>query len=279
MKYHVLPIPKLINQKKFDALSKKIKQSAADLNSETVLALKKMSKREPDNCSPSIYYLYDDESMCDLMGKLRTHDEIVIHGEGLPFILGLDVPSPFDLHGQSLAKLFNTNKMPDIHINIMLLSCQSATTYAPSAEININFARDMSKALKAFGYQNVKVTGYTGFVVVKNGGKYSVSSILDKSTSGSHASLEDAQMVYLNGDTVIEGRILTKNLSDMAFDWAKDYIKNAILGQQETRLLEQSKEEQPRQHSPVSPSFFRANKESTNYDDVSCVSCTIVTEM
>lgn len=277
MKYHLLPTPNKFNLQKIEGLSKIIKQSATDLISETILAVKKMSKREPNNCSPSIYFLHDEHSMDDLMRKLQADDEIIIHGEGQPFVIGLDVPSPFDIHGQSLAKLFKANQMPDIQINIVLLSCLSASTYAPSADIDINFARDMSKALNSFGYQNVTVTGYTGFVVVKNSGKYSVSSILEKSTTGTHASLKDAQMVYLNGDTVIEGRILTKDISNKAYDWAQDYIKNAILGQQETLMSQQSKEDQPKQPTPLTPSFFRTSNKSESCGDVPCTSHRIVT--
>ena len=276
MKYHLLPTPNKFALQNIDGLSKIIKQSAADLILETVLAVKKMCKREPNNCSPNIYYLYDEQSMDDLMGKLQADDEIILHGEGQPFVIGLDRPSPFDIHGQSLAKLFKANKMPDIQINIILLSCLSASTYAPSVDININFARDMSKALSSFGYQNVKVTGYTGFVVVKNGGKYSVSSILEKSTTGTHASLKNAQMVYLNGDAVIEGRILTTNISEIVYGWAQDYIEKAILGQQETLMNQQLKEEQPKQPSPLTPSFFRPSNKSENCGDVPCTSHPIV---
>lgn len=261
MKYHILPIPDISKRKTNEGLSKKVRQSAIELNFEALHSIEKTNKQKPGTCFPTCFYLYDKESVQNLMKILCDKDEIIVHGESMPFIFGLNEPSPYDLHAQSFAKLLYENKMPDRQFNIILLSCQTATTYSPSEDININFARDMSKALHSFGYKNIKVTGYTGFVVVKKGGKYSVSSIIDKSTSGTHASLDKAQIVYLNGEPVLKGRIMTENLSDMSFDWAKEYIAKAILGQKsilpKAPLEPQTQIERP--PSPAMQSFFKTN--------------------
>ncbi len=86
------------------------------------------------------------------------------------------------------------------------------------------------------------MAGFTGFVVVKqNSGKYSISSTLDSSKKGTHCSLDDAKRVYKNGELLNpNAKIMTDDLSNMAFIWAKEYIKKAIAGQKETIAMEQS---------------------------------------
>jgi len=281
MKFHVLPIPDMSKQKNNDALSKKFRQYAAELITETALTVKKTSKIKPVNCCNTIYYLHDEQSMINLMRKLNEDDEIVVHGEGLPFILGVEEPSSYDLHAQSFAKLLYENKMPHFLLNITLLSCQSATTYAPDdGDININFARDMSTALHAYNYSTVNVTGYAGYVVVKpSSGKYSVSSVLGDSKKGTHAKLDDAKMVYKNGVLVTKGKAMT-DLSNVAFSWAKYYIKNAVAGQKIIASIQQAESESPinRSSSQSALSFFSGSQENQLIDrttnEVSCYSST-----
>ncbi len=244
MKFNILPIPKIdkdIPKCNINGMQDKFRRAALDLISEINMALKKVKVTNKDT-NPEIYYLYDKDSMRTFMGRLTENDEIIMHGEGQPFILGLQEPSAYDLHAQLFAKLLYENKMPSFPLNITLLTCQSATTYAPvDSNIDINFARDMSRALYAFGYKNVKVAGFTGFVVVKpNGGKYSISSTLGYSNKGTHCNLERAKRVYKNGELLTpNAKIMTNNLSNMAFIWADKYIKNAIAGQKETIAREQ----------------------------------------
>ena len=130
----------------------------------------------------------------------------------------------------------------------------------------------MSKALQFFGYNSLSVAGYTGFVVVKNGGKYSVSSTINESTKGTHSSLDDAKMVYKNGKEVIKGRIMTTNLSNIVFSWGGKYIAKAILGQKIISNSEQFRVEPAIKPNPVQSqfSFFESGKEkevSVQYDD------------
>ena len=200
--------------------------------------------------------------MQNLMGKLCDGDEIIVHGEGQPFILGLEEPSNYDLHGQSFAKLLYNHRMPDIDINITLLACHSATNYAPNKGVDINFARDMSKALSFYQYQKVTVTGYTGLIVVKNGGKYSVSSkIIEKALNGTHSSLDDARIIYRNGSAIITTRIMA-DLSNIAYSWADQYIANAIAGQKciAIRTAAAEKTNMKVDFTPSILSFFNTNK-------------------
>lgn len=259
MKYHVVPMQKSTKQNR--ELTPMVRKTAAGLENEAFKSIKSLTKKEADQV---LYYLADEESMHGLMKKLNDGDELILHGEGQAFVIGLEEPSNFDLNPFSLAKYLYQANMPDINMNIRLLACHSATTYAPSDDIttDLNFARDTSKSLRQhFKYEHITVTGYTGFIVVKNSGKYSVSSVLDGATTKTdkkrtHGSLEQASMVYKRGELISKGVILSENYSNMAFDWAKPYItayKQSFFSDKKN-TDEQDSENKPNDLSPLMPS-------------------------
>jgi hypothetical protein len=257
MKYHVVPMQK--STKRNRALTPMIRKTAAGLENEAVKSIKALTKEET---SQTLYYLADEKSMLSLMKKINNDDELILHGEGQAFVIGLEEPSDFDLNPFSLAKYLYQADMPDININIRLLACHSATTYAPSEDkaTDLNFARDTSKSLgQHFKYEHITVTGYTGFIVVKNSGKYSVSSVIDGTKTDkkrTHGSLEQASMVYKSGELISKGVILSENYSDMAFGWAKPYITayKQFFFSDKKNTDEQDSEKKPTAPTPLTPS-------------------------
>ena len=116
-------------------------------------------------------------------------------------------------------------------VNIRLLSCNSATDYNGS-----NFACDTSNALTVFfRYRAISVTGYTGFIEVKSNAKFTVSSVLGRSTKGTHSDLDSARVVYRNGEVCFRNKIMIKTLSMMEYSWAKGYINQT---NRERKLIE-----------------------------------------
>ena len=155
------------------------------------------------------------------MHHLREDDELVIHAEGYPFIIGPLESGPYVLTPFQLASLLNEKKLPNIKLHINLLTCNSATDYHGS-----NFARDLSIALHAFfRYTHITITGYTGFIEVKSNAKYAVSSVLGRSTKGTHAALDDAKRMYENNVQIFKGKVLIQNFSNMDITWANAFIK------------------------------------------------------
>ena len=153
MKYHVVPMKK--STKHDRALDSMIRKTAASLENEAVKSIKNKTK---EDTSRALYYLSDEESMHTLMKKMNAGDEIILHGEGQAFVIGLEEPSDFDLNPVSLANRLYQANMPDIKINITLLACHSATPYAPPEDktTDLNFARDTSKALHHhFKYEHI----------------------------------------------------------------------------------------------------------------------------
>jgi len=267
MKYHVLPME---NPRRFENMSmicniapidegevvgskpsmgaesgykvNKILDAARTFNTEMNKAIRFQHKKNKQNCE-TLFYLFDDASMRELFSGLKKGDEIILHGEGEPFILGLEEPSPYDLHAYRLAELLNDYQLPDEEIGISLLSCNSGLTWEdPEKGVNCNFARDLSRALHiAFGYSHVTVTGYKGYIVVKDGGKFSVCGAEKRkpSSNAPHASLEDANIKYENGYIMSETPRKIGDLSNVAFSWASTYIADAHRGNMIVRRLEQ----------------------------------------
>ena len=204
-----------------------------------------------------VFYLFDKDSMQDLVRRLKDGDEIIIHGEGQPFVLGIEEPSPYDLTAYRLAQLLSENNLPDMRIDITLLSCNSGSTWLNTeARVNFNFARDLSKALHVVhDYTQLSVTGYKGLVVVKGkSGKFSVCGpeeqeerAADKITPRDrrkphanipHASLDETKVVYENGQLMNQGP-MGFDISRMAFGWAGGYIKKAHEGNLMVQAMEQ----------------------------------------
>ncbi|STY28817.1 Uncharacterised protein [Legionella wadsworthii] len=220
MKYHVLPIPKKLTPQENN--NNQLKFAFLDAKRELKNNLTKLCRKEKGMHSNEIFYLYDKENMQKLMKQLNDGDEIVLHGEGQPFLIGLEEPSDYDLTPFKLAKLLAKNNLPDIDININLLACFSATQYC-----ELNFAHDTSDALfTIFKYEKPKVTGYTGMIKVSDNAKFSVTTEMEKDKRGTHGSLKDACLVYRNGQLIKKGRILGDN-SHIAYSWATVYIERA----------------------------------------------------
>ncbi|KTD40526.1 hypothetical protein [Legionella parisiensis] len=220
MKYHLLPIPKKLTHQENN--NSQLKFAFLDAKRELKNSLTKLCRKEKGEHSNEIFYLYDKENMQKLIKQLNDGDEIVLHGEGQPFLIGLEQPSDYDLTPFKLAKLLAKNNLPDIDININLLACFSATQYH-----ELNFAHDTSDALFAiFKYEKPRVTGYTGMIKVSGNAKFSVTTEMEKDKRGSHGSLKDACLVYRNGQLIKKGRILGDN-SHIAYSWAAVYIERA----------------------------------------------------
>lgn len=169
--------------------------------------------------------------MSDLRHRIVDGDELIVHGEGSPFLVGPAESGPYTLTPFQFALLLDENKFPDLDINICLLSCNSATEYNGN-----NYACDTSKALNVFfRYNFICVTGYTGFIEVKSNAKFAVSSVLGRSTKGTHADLDSAKIVYKNGRVCFRNKIMINTLSMMQFSWAQPYI---LQTNRERRLIE-----------------------------------------
>jgi hypothetical protein len=228
MKYHALPTP---SPRQLDAaLRPDIRHAIHELNRELTSTLQKLIKKTPRQHYNQLFYLHDPRSMDNLVHLLQEEDELVIHAEGYPFLIGPLESGPYVLTPFQLASLLNERKLPNIKLHINLLTCNSATDYNGS-----NFARDLSIALHSFfRHTQITVTGYTGFIEAKSNAKYAVSSVLGRSTKGTHAALDDAKCIYENNVPIFTGKVLIKNFSDMGIAWADPFIKQT---QQERRLI------------------------------------------
>lgn len=230
MKYHAIPAPRRVTRD----IDIHVRHAVNQLTQELIGILDKLTRKGVRDC-PTLFYLYDHASMSDLMHRLVDGDELIIHAEGCPFIIGPVESGPYTLTPFQLALLLNENKLPDLDINIHLLSCNSATDYHGN-----NYSSDTSKALSLFfRYQHISVTGYTGFIEVKSNAKFSVSSVLGRSTKGTHSDLNDAKIVYRNGEICFRNKTLIRSLSMMGFSWAEPYIDQT---NRERRLIEALKQ-------------------------------------
>lgn len=259
--YHLLPMVDPRHKESFETVVKENSENISDNKLRAIrdnaLTMKaklvndltpknKLNKKNNKQSSNSIYYLFDDSSngLPKLMEQLKTGDKLVIHGEGEPFVLGLTVPSCFDTHGRSLAELLKQAGLPDLDISIQLLACNSAVDfpmYSDTQEqiVNINFARDMARALHfEFNKTQVKVIGYTGYVSEKEKkGGFGVSSELGSNES---VPLTRAMQVYKAGECRHADRALV-DLTQIPFS-SPDYTapkQNALAGLARTAHIEE----------------------------------------
>lgn len=218
------------------AAAKQLKEVATKCyTKEKTTFLKDLVRTDPKNfkkiqrdliSNPSVYCLYDKESMQNLVGKLKHDDTVVLHGEGQPFLVGLASMSKYDLDAVSFAQLLNEAKFPD-DVNIELYTCLSAVNYI-DGDYNYNFARDTSEALHYLhGYKNIHVSGFAGLIVDKENGKFSVSKTV-KRNPGDHLSIDAARITYLNGEKTKKSP--EEPRSTMSYDWATAYIQKAKIG-------------------------------------------------
>ena len=234
MKYHLLlSLPPRAFPEYLDF---SVKSAMKALNVEMTSTLKKLLKKEHGQHCSTLFHLYSEDSMEQLKKQLKEHDEILIHGEGYPFLIGPTELGPYTITAKELAMRLYVANTPDLHIHIKLLTCNSATMYEGS-----NFARDVSRALTfCFHYNNVSVSGYTGFIEVKSNAKYTVTSSLSgRLSKGEHASLDDAVQTYKNGILLhTGGTVLIKSLSSVGSSWAGFFIQKTMNERREVTRIE-----------------------------------------
>ena len=213
---------------------------------------------------PYVYFLYDRDSMSKLTEKLTPGDTIVLHGEGQPFVIGLDSSTPYDLDATKLARLLKEANLID-GVNIELLTCNSAVDYTVEDGLTLNFARDTSEALHFLcGYQNINVSGYSGLIVDKENGKFSVSKTIAGRNAGDKLSVDAARITYKNGVKDPSSPV-ELDLSHMAYGWARRYIETAKLGVEEINAEKLRLSQAPRlERSLSSHSFFSKPDSTTN---------------
>ena len=219
MKYHIVPTPKRMPSE----INSELRGQANELNREMVGLVKKIGKRD-ENTYNELFHLFESTSLARLMRLLCNPidtDEIIIHAEGYPFMIGPSIAGgQYSLTPFQLASYLKKNLLPEHPIIINILACNSATNFMGS-----NFSRDLSRALTyCFDCRNISVMGYTGYVSVKSNGKFAVSSVLGHSVKGSHAHLDDAKTIYESGELTHQGRQLISDLSHFGFEWAHEYI-------------------------------------------------------
>ena len=215
------------------------KDAVKALNNEMTATLVKLLKKKQECHDPEMYYLHHSCSLEHLGSQVHDGDEIIIHGEGYPFLVGPNELGPFTVTAKHLADIINTAKIPDLNLNLQLLTCNSATSYE-----NSNFARDLSRALYyCYDYKNISVTGYTGFIESKSNAKYTVASTLSgRLTKGTHASLSKAAKTYKNGRLIDAGGIvLIESLSDIGDSWAGFFISKTKAEREEVKLARLAK--------------------------------------
>lgn len=188
---------------------------------------KRMQKRQKDvllagvKDYPIPLYWFDETQMKALAGSLSEEDALVIHGEGNPFIIGLNEPSIYDLSPLSFGKMLDAYEFPrELGFNIEFLSCNTGSSWKC-----INFSQICSLGLSViYHYPHLHVSGYAAYVVEKDNGKFSASLDIDKDTHKHlHLDLKMAMVVYRNGEEIAPAKKIAK-LENNAYDWAKKYI-------------------------------------------------------
>jgi hypothetical protein len=267
MKYHLLPISR--NLTPDELKDKTLRNDFNALKKEMTDTVKKLDKKEKGMHYKELFYLEDQDSIALLISKLVDGDEIVLHGEGNPFVIGLNHASRFDLSPFRLAEKLATNNLPDIAININLLACDSAVPYR-----EFNYVRDSAAALGIFfDYKNPNFIGYTGMIKVNSNGKYSVSSSHGKCTKGTHARLEDAAVIY-NGERLVkQGRMLS-DFTEKDFQFALSYMNESQKGHQKVAQAKAAKEmaQMPELKRKESLSFFFQSSNESEEDNEFCSS-------
>jgi len=172
-------------------------------NQETNKLQKGLKKRKEYH--GQIIYMSNQDLLKQLTTMIKSGDIVEIYAEGIPWaITGTSFGSKYDESPFSLAKLFDET-LPlhkELAFSIELHSCNSGTV-AKGPEGNVCFAQDLSEALFQYGFQNVQVKGYTGYIQAERLFRQSVvAKFSDSGSKIGHSKLEDAEATYQNGKSV-----------------------------------------------------------------------------
>ena len=230
MKYHLLLSSCTYAS---SSVSEGCRIEANELRQEMIKTLPKLRKKDASNCI-QLYYLRDRSSMDELFKLLRPSDSIVVHSEGFPFYIGFLHTSPYNVTAFEFVELLVSQGMPNIELNIDLLSCNTATNFK-----GLNFACDTSTAFAVSGYTDVIVSGYTGYVVVKNNAKYTIAAN-DLNGKKLHCPLEHAKSSFKAGQVSASPLKLMCNFENIVFKWGSDYINKTQNNLRRVLVLEKS---------------------------------------
>lgn len=170
---------------------------------------------------PQPYFWYDAGQMRELALMLKEDDTLVFHGEGNPFIFGLEEPSHYDLSPLKFARMFNDYEFShELSFNIEFVSCNIASNWQ-----GINFTHLVSLGLSVlYSYPRLNITGCAAYVVEKEiKGKFSASLEHNGDPRISHLALSLVMNSYQAG----EQKVFAKSsavLEDYVFDFALPYI-------------------------------------------------------
>lgn len=225
MKYHVVPTPKNLKT----IIDPNLQRAVRELNREMLGSVAKLSKHGGSDTSKDLVYLFDRASINKFVSSLMDGDEIILHAEGQPFTIGPIELSPYSLRPFQLADMLFSAGLPNATLSITLMSCNSATDFHGS-----NYARDLCRALYfCFQYSDITVNGYTGFINVKDNGKFSVSKRIGCcSEKKQHYSLAQAQASYHNGVAIGEIKTVIESMSGVVFSWAELELNSLLLERQ-----------------------------------------------
>ena len=199
---------------------------------------KKKKKGSNNSKRVSVSYLYDSSDI-KAIADLTSGAEIIIHGEGEPFVIGLAEPhADWDLHPVKLADHLIENGLPNEDITIRLFACHSSATYE-----TMNFAQDLSIVLSDKGFHRVRVIGYTGLLTQNKNGKigsccadpFPLSDQLISEFQGRHKykPLTSCEQSFVDGRAEKLAKQQLSDLSRKPYQWAhgddgyiKDYMQN-----------------------------------------------------
>ncbi len=173
------------------------------------------------------------ESFAKFIKRSKNGDTLEIHSDGIPWVTGgVNYNEKLDLNPFSLAALINrsfADKAMTLTIDLRFCtsgvkaSCpkdatSSTTLKEPiddtekerleSLAVDFCFAQDLSKALYDYGFRNMTVYGYTGYINAQRGFKESVCEVGEATIHGSkvkHCNLEDGRRVYQH-----DGKLVTE---------------------------------------------------------------------
>jgi hypothetical protein len=148
-----------------------------------------------------IIYMKQSASKSYFKNNVKAGDVIEIHAEGWPWGIGSLHSDDYDYTAFELAYFFYEllGSQKEIQLTIEIRACNSGTIATGFRE-NICFAQDFSEALSFYGFENIEVKGYTGYVQSENPFKQSVvgHAFLSRAKIP-HCNLESGEVTYQDG--------------------------------------------------------------------------------